>query len=197
MGAPSYNNNMFMTAALKYGQLEDEYRGTINEYKGTVDEYTGEKGWNKATEMASDSATKAGQVAGSNAVRAARTAGMSKSTAAIMGANASRDTTLNSYQPNLNSALQNNSNTVSAKGKVLDSGSQLMNNGSQLMNVAAQQDTNRYNSAVNKWGAGTGMVGGVLHGVAAALSDEDMKCIKEKTNTRCDELIGRLKGGNK
>ena len=183
MGAPSYNNNMFMAAALKYGQLEDEYRGTANEY-------TGEKGWEKATGMASDSATKAGQVAGNSAVKAARTSGMSKSTAAIMGANASRDTTLNSYQTNLNSALQNNSNAVSAKGKLLD-------NGAQLMNAAAQQDTNRYNSDVNKWGAGMGMVGGVLNGVAAALSDEDMKCIKEKTNTRCDELIGRLKGGNK
>ena len=197
MGAPSFNNNMCMAAALKDNQLENEYKGNISEYRETADEYTGEKGWEKATGMASESATKAGQVAGNNAVRAARTAGMSKAVAAMMGANASRDTTLNSYQPNLNSALQNNSNTVSAKGKVLDSGSQLMNNGSQLMNAAAQQDTNRYNSDVNKWGAGMGMGGGVLNGVAAALSDEDMKCIKEKTNTRCDELIGRLKGGNK
>ena len=175
MSAPSYDSSNYDAAAEKYKQLQDKY--------------TGENGWNlaqsQATESAKDVAAQSGQTAGAQAQGAARSAGMSRSKAIATGAQASGATSANAYNSaystGLSNSLQNNANTVNAQGN--------------MMNSEMQKDTNEYNSKAAKWNAGMGLAGGIFNGVASALSDENKKCVKDKSHSdRCDELLARLRG---
>lgn len=179
MAAPEYSSASYDAAANKYRELQSEY--------------TGETGYKKADTQAKQTATEqavnAGSIAGSQAASAARTAGMSRSKSAALASQAAANGTLNSYNNAYNSAMANS----------LNNNQNAVNSQSQLMQLEQQKDTNRYNSAANKWGAGMGVVGGAFNGVANALSDENKKCIKSKTDvsSRCDELIERLNKGKK
>ena len=180
MSAPSYSSSNYDAAADKYRELQEKY--------------TGENGWNLATKQATEQAqlqsAQAGQVAGANAQGAARSAGMSRSKAIATGAQASGNTTANiynsAYNTGLSGSLQNNQNAINSQGT--------------LMGYEQQKDTNKYNSDSNRYGAAMGAVGGVFNGIASALSDENLKCVQDKTDNveaRRQELLARLRGEKK
>lgn len=175
MSAPSYESSNYDAAAKKYQDLQDKY--------------TGEAGYALAEKQAQNSAETVAANAGSNASaeasRAARTSGMTRGAAAAMGAAQGANASANAYNSAYTNAraqsLQNNANTVNAQGNLLSS--------------EMQKDTNKYNSDSAKWNAGMGIAGGVFNGIASALSDENKKCIKNKSHSdRCDELLAKLRG---
>ena len=174
MAAPEYSSASYDAAANKYRELQSEYTGDTGFKKADT----------QAKQTATEQAVNAGSIAGSQAASAARTAGMSRSKSAALASQAAANGTLNSYNNAYNSAMANS----------LNNNQNAVNSQSQLMQLEQQKDTNRYNSEANKWGAGMGVVG-----VANALSDENKKCIKSKTDvsSRCDELIERLNKGKK
>lgn len=180
MSAPKYSSSNYDAAATKYKQLQDKY--------------SGENGWNLAESQASKSAdtiaANAGSTASSEASRAARSSGMTRGQAAAMGASqgalAAQSAYGNAYTNARSQALQNNQNTINSQGT--------------LMGYEQQKDTNKYNSDSNRYGAAMGAVGGVFNGIASALSDENLKCVQDKTDNveaRRQELLARLRGEKK
>ena len=179
MAAPKYSTASYDAAATRYRELQSQYAGDTGYKKADT----------QAKQTATDQAVNAGSVAGSQANSAARTAGMSRSKSVALASQAAANGTLQGYNNAYNSAMANS----------LANNQNTLNSQSQLLQTEQQKDTNKYNSAVNKWGAGMGVAGGVFNGAANALSDETEKNIRSKTDvtSRCDELLNRLNKGMK
>lgn len=180
MAAPEYSSSNYDAAATKYRELQNKY--------------TGENGWKLSEDQASESAGKvaanAGSTASAEASRAARSSGMTRGQAAAMGASqgalAAQNAYGNAYSNAKTQALQNNQNTLSSQDTLIKGGQ--------------DKDTNKYNSDSNRYGAAMGAVGGVFNGIANALSDENLKCVQDRTDNveaRRQELLARLRGENK
>lgn len=193
MSAPKYDTSNYDAAVNKYKELQEKYSGEGAYKQAEAESYDTAK--HHAGEIAQTVAENAGGTAGANAQAAARSAGMSRSKAIATGAQMSGNAAANAYGNTYNNAYNNayNSNLNSR----LASNQNAINNQGQLMGMEQQKDTNQYNSESNRFSSGTGLVGGVLNGVAGALSDETQKNISDKTpGDRCDELLKRLRGEN-
>lgn len=208
MSAPSYSSTNFLASAFNQKQATDSANAAFNaakaEYEKSQNKYLGENGWNLATKQAEESASKNSLMAGKNAaatsMSAARSNGMSKAkSVALASANgnkAATDSYGSLYQSGLSNAITNNNNTVNSYGNKLNAvnsnNSNNINAANQLLNGGSEMDKNNYNNSVNKWSAGMGLAGGILSGVASALSDENMKDIH--CSSRHDELLNKLRG---
>lgn len=176
-------------------RYEDANRSFNQAYKN----YAGEAGLNSATnyantqaqEQADKQSLRAGTQAGATANKSARTSGLSKAQAALMGEQASSDTTGNIYNDvynntrtsSLNAALENNQAAVNARGTQLQS--------------SQDEGQNAYNRAWGNVGGVGSMVTGLLTSderlkkavnVSSDSNPEDYECFKCSTGIRRTSL---------
>ena len=124
-----------ITGEISMSLTNKNYEDARNQYADLAKQYTSGSMYNKAKQMAGESAQEQSQVAGSKAQAQARNAGMTKQQSALMGANQSANTYNDVLATQQDLANQSLGQGANIQGQVMGTESGQQSTGQKLLNV--------------------------------------------------------------